>query len=778
MTRFLRFLGFILVFGLLVAGVWYLGDSIDKYVLEPAWDLAKLLILLLAIPLAVIVAYRIYRLYRRARDLPQLVFTDFSNNSGISELDPVAAAGFRQLFRENLVIAVEGIDGRVQKRKSSTQKPPLEKAPLNSRVIQDTQLRDLVNALAEASPEPIKPVVQLLSLVVPPRGTTITGNLQRAGSTPGKLGLTLEIADIEDPGQSQLRTIWEQPSKDVPVVASSSITEMPNAQVILDPRRQAQPYYRLGRCLASVGLFEDAIGYLKEALKLDSGFKEVAAALAENESNLQVQKGNASVYAVGKTLQDAGLPGQAIDAYRKPLLPKNQTEAKKTWKTALHLTRGDEANAYRKLAAFYRQDRVFLYDESLALYKLAVEKGAPRAVDELSAMQQNSATELTRAGQLLRDLTKYDAAEKYLLMALGRVPDHKQALAELAAVKQSKPPVENLEAQALFTLGTLYENRGALEEAKTAYEDALKKQPTHAEAKNALERVIQSVTRTPSERYIALLKPGAQWLALELSKETMLSDVVRGYRRSENGRPVAEVYNFIGASYLLRASVHSSFYQLAIDNFKQAVKHDPGWYLPYENLGDTYSYMGNQREALGSYDTALEQVQADLKEEDPQRQETECRLRISKGIAQLLSSDSDLKEKARNEIRSIERACGGPVNLSARSLYNLACWYSVAARHKIRVLGPGRVSRDLRRRARRFLAYSLAKNYLDRDLWERVDKDQDLDNDTHKGLEDLKFRIIKEVDQQKRQGTTLLFDLSGDDFRSAMTEVMKRAGWP
>jgi hypothetical protein len=199
MTRFLRFLGFILVFGLLVAGVWYLGDSIDKYVLEPAWDLAKLLILLLAIPLAVIVAYRIYRLYRRARDLPQLVFTDFSNNSGISELDPVAAAGFRQLFRENLVIAVEGIDGRVQKRKSSTQKPPLEKAPLNSRVIQDTQLRDLVNALAEASPEPIKPVVQLLSLVVPPRGTTITGNLQRAGSTPGKLGLTLEIADIEDP---------------------------------------------------------------------------------------------------------------------------------------------------------------------------------------------------------------------------------------------------------------------------------------------------------------------------------------------------------------------------------------------------------------------------------------------------------------------------------------------------------------------------------------------------------------------------------------------------
>ena len=747
-------------------------DTLTSAISGPVFAAAKLI----AVPLVFILgALVVLRLIRHAQRPPELVIADLNNASGVAELDGLAK-GFIQLIRQELARELRDVRGRVKIRLEQDRSDLLLKAPLPT-AVQDQSLAELIKTLAETTPAPLKAVVQLAGLVFPPRGTKVVSSLQREGDTPGKPGITFEITDIEGEKLPELHTIWEEPPNDgsSQMVPTAAAAPKPNGLPQPDSRQQAQRYREIAELVGSAGLFKDAVGYLEEALKLRPVFTAAAQDLAQNTSRLQVQDGNASAYATGKKLQDAGLLNRAISCYKKPLPPDDLATAETAWKTSLRLAPGDEAAAYRELATLYRQDGVYLFDESTALYKLAVEKGSSQAVGELDSIQQRVADTLTRAGQLLLDLTKYEAAEKYLLVALKGVPDHPQAQAALAALKQRKPPEENKEARAFFALGTLYEKNGALEQAKTQYEEALKKQPTYQEAADALRRVLASKKRTLSERYIALLGPASRYLALEISKQTMLDDVSRDRIATETSRDRAQVYNFVGACYLNSATSHSVFYRLAISNFKRATECDREWYLPYENLGDTYSYVGQHYDSLLSYDKAFERTEH-IRNKSA-RQYTRCRLRVSAAITKLALGGAFTQE-ARDEIRCIkreqvERERDYDPDREARFLYNLACWYAVAAQRKVE----GKKATEM---ARRYLAYSLAKNLAycaaknrGEDLWSRVERDEDLDEGIRKGLDDLKFELRRQLKE-----TTNLPELTNERFLNVMDDVLERAKWP
>jgi len=280
-------------------------------------------------------------------------------------------------------------------------------------------------------------------------------------------------------------------------------------------------------------------------------------------------------------------------------------------------------------------------------------------------------------------------------------------------------------ALALYELGLLYEARGALEQAKSMYEESLKKEPAYPAATEALGRVLLSERRTLSERYIALMEPAILWLSTRLSKRTMLEDVFRHHyreidlqRRREGSPPVppdqreeevrwasrgdrARVYNFIGAYYIYRASSHGAIYELALSTFAQAAELAPNWYLIYENIGDVYSYIDRQPQAILNYDKAL--ALTEYTDDSSQSIEANCRIRISKGIAQLQSDESVLIEGAIGAIGGIEAECLDVPVPNTRLLYDLACWYAIAARK-----GVG--DDDAMSTARRYLAATLARD--------------------------------------------------------------------
>jgi hypothetical protein len=74
-------------------------------------------------------------------------------------------------------------------------------------------------------------------------------------------------------------------------------------------------------------------------------------------------------------------------------------------------------------------------------------------------------------------------------------------------------------------------------------------------------------------------------------------------------RARAQVHNFVGTYHMFGDHGHRAFLDSAERELRRAVSEDPDWYLPHDNLGDALSYAGKQREAIDSYDEALERFE-------------------------------------------------------------------------------------------------------------------------------------------------------------------------
>lgn len=86
-------------------------------------------------------------------------------------------------------------------------------------------------------------------------------------------------------------------------------------------------------------------------------------------------------------------------------------------------------------------------------------------------------------------------------------------------------------ADGLYLLGSMYDTRGDLDQAKVHYEAALKEDANHAAAQAGLARIL-SVRWSFSDRYSGLLEHSTQWLALHLIVQEFLHQLTQ---RAQNG---------------------------------------------------------------------------------------------------------------------------------------------------------------------------------------------------------------------------------------------------
>lgn len=234
------------------------------------------------------------------------------------------------------------------------------------------------------------------------------------------------------------------------------------------------------------------------------------------------------------------------------------------------------------------------------------------------------------------------------------------------------------------------------------------------------------------EQYEFLLKPAANWLALEISRIIMLEARPWRYRFPGN-KTIYEAYifNFFGYMNLsFQIWGHIDFYKLALDNFNKAIDLDEDWYQPYENLGDTYSLKGQEEgkegddmqcEAIIQYKKALNKTKH-IKN-STEKNMVESRIKISIALARLLTDKQDQINKAKKEIMNIvanHKYFEEEINPS--SLYNLACWFALAkSKYK------NTEQDSIKKMAHLCLAYSLVRD-RNKQLWNQIDVDMDLNN--------------------------------------------------
>lgn len=599
----------------------------EKDIFDPITALLDFAAVSLIAILVIFLFQRIWHLTGQSN----LVLDTFNNASGKDEVTNLLP-GLNGITRERLAQVLEEVRKRINPNRQSEKKDAaqqdqekfrLDRFPV-PRQASDEQLSKLLTALKDVSTGNVSTAVQLLNLIFTPRGTKITVTLQSKAETPSTLGISLEVVDLEGRQETKLRTIWEPAYIPESKRNAEPTTGSPSLPSTVPP---PQAYYNVGRQLQTLGLYDDAIHYFEEALKRDKTFGLAAQAVAECTSYAQVQKSGVTAYNVGRQLQDAGLLPEAIESYKKPLPPADLATAEKAWKTLLklpcngHSETDSKAKAALDLARLYKKDQVYLFEESLELYKAAVAHGSLEAAKELERTQQAGAAALTEAGEILYGLVQYDAAENYLLAALAKVPADHKAQAALAKVKQSRPPEAHKDALPFYTLGQFYEQRGALDEARTQYENALRKQPDYEAAQEAFKRALGK-RETIEDRYLDLIEQAARWLAIELSRRSLekseqsigrhiklLFDWIRHHSKHEQ-RPnyQAQLYNFIGSFHLTSAFTYRGefFYQEAIDLFKQAIASDKLWFQPYENLADAYvlqleEWLLGKRSLLSAY---------------------------------------------------------------------------------------------------------------------------------------------------------------------------------
>ncbi|HEX9988947.1 MAG TPA: hypothetical protein VGE45_10790 [Chloroflexia bacterium] len=785
-------------------------ERVDTTLLDFGLAIAKLIALGLALLILMFgIIPWVMRLLFRA---PELVVEGFTNASGDSVMDS-RVVGLSQLLRENLVKRFEEVQVQVTKYIKdvgpSGYDPSIPFALPQETT--DQTLPDLINALKESAPEQVKPLVPFLQFAATSRGTSITSILQRKGDIPGELGITLQLKDIRNRQMFRVYTVWEgETGTGQTSTNESSLVEVPSP-VGHTTKQQAQAYYDVAMLLSWVGLYKDAIGFLEKTLKLDKTLKRTLLALERAVRMSQLQQSAALSYSAGKELQSVELLDEAIANYVRPLPARKQLIARVSWNVVLNvLVPGDKASAYLTLARFYRNINVGLFEEAMGLYKSAKEHGSKVAAERLDKIEKAAADHLAQAASILHSLAQYSDAEKYLSMAVKMVPNDKQKKAMLEEIKKCKTPDKadkEPDAEAYHTLGVIYEALDVQEKAITMYEEALKKDPAYEKARAGLQSVGAS-ERHLSQRYIALFEAASSWLAAELLYRKMLADMPVTYIPNQRKRYKAQVHNFIGTMYQGYAPGYSkSFYELAINSFKQAIGLYPGWYQPYENLADTYSMQGKdevgldraepQRKALQYYDMALTQLQRSKDIPSPEtRTLIRSRIMIGRATAQLLTGDTASIDEAKEWIESFvgetrrslfhpsvillhnlgiwygigenwkqSRLYGWRADseMDYRLLYNLATWYAFALKENIAVP-------NAMKKGRRYLTYSLARNN-EPDLWSLPDW-HDPETILNEGVQELKLRLSEKLVESPG-----LREAKGDAFSTAMEEVLREAKW-
>jgi len=337
------------------------------------------------------------------------------------------------------------------------------------------------------------------------------------------------------------------------------------------------------------------------------------------------------------------------------------------------------------------------------------------------------------------------------------------------------------------------------------------------------------------KRYLALVPPAASWLAVEVTRRSILANEaspsfywrwLTGYlnglhklsSRDYMRRHHALLANYTGYLYLVcsqRYDRFPTFYQLAVDQFQQASVLSEKWYKPCENLGDTWTMWGLQSmvqtqpgttmkvltdtppdsskthfyQALDAYSEAWRHfhMHNDVYRKPvarrngtaiPDDMTIERRLNLGICTTRLLLNDAACRDDAINGLRHLR---SGNWDLTSESdsylLYNLACWYAIADCWHLNlpddVIAP---DKNAGLAARRYLVYSLARN---RALWHYPAQDPCFSSlfpadKAAQGWEQLAFILLQENSERKLRGEPDLSLLTGEAFEKAALTILSR----
>jgi len=582
----------------------------------------------------------------------------------------------------------------------------------------DAAVKELTKAMSDlASTTNLKflaPLINLAGQLLPKNGIKISCILQSQGEKSSKLGVTMKVVDVSENVPPRIHTIWEPD-----VTNQAQQKKSPE----FDAKKTALKLQEIGAELQSAGFFLYAAEFYSRALEADRSLEKAMSSFAYcTKKQVEVEEG-ARCYSNGTKYREEGKLDLALKQFLMPILPEDIEAATIAWNTLFKNNKEDLVQSCVKLSGLYK--KVKLYKEAIELMNAAGDAGWLMAQDAISSIRASRAKALANAGKLLLDLSLNFESRRFLDMAIELDPESSIAKDTLSILETDLSKEKGID-----------------------------------------------------ERYLSLLDPSSRWLTLEIARTMMLNAALKVDDKGKKSRRIGSIHNFIGVIDLGYALNQSSYYdlnrealRLAISEFEKAIENYGDWYAPYENLGDAYGMkaracQGSQRieslhRAITEYDRALSR-RTSIKSES-EREIINNRIEISKAIARLLTGDEKLVDQAKNEIAMIDRDDYICSEVSARLLYNLACWYSLA---KDRYDNP----EDAIRKARTCLAYSLARDRY-KDLWYIAERDSDLKN-ICAGIERLKFRL----DLQRIEMPDLI-QATDPTFGNVMKSVFEDAQW-
>jgi tetratricopeptide (TPR) repeat protein len=201
-----------------------------------------------------------------------------------------------------------------------------------------------------------------------------------------------------------------------------------------------------------------------------------------------------------------------------------------------------------------------------------------------------------------------------------------------------------------YQLGLIYEAKGLYSEARTHLEEVIKEDPTCQDALDVLTRVLEKECIDSTQIYYNLAKKTALWVGSRLVEDKL--------EKGKSEKWQAERLNRLGYLFMKK-----EMYGKALKMFIAASEKYPRWFMSYWNMGDIYSYRGQQPQSVEAYEKALELVK-----EDSERYRN---IQVAKACSLLLMGK---EEEARSTVNQIKKEEITDFSI----MYNLACYYSHA----------------------------------------------------------------------------------------------------
>lgn len=178
----------------------------------------------------------------------------------------------------------------------------------------------------------------------------------------------------------------------------------------------------------------------------------------------------------------------------------------------------------------------------------------------------------------------------------GLAERDKQGRAMIINAEKARKESKKIKAKAHYDRGYDYMVSGKYQQAKDAFQQAIKLNPDYGEAREELKKVSEKLEllrrQQEADRKLRKAK-GFKEQGYDYIRLGKYEEAVDAFSKAIEIRPsYMEAYRGLGDTYLKLKN-----YDGAVKCYKQVVKEDPNDFEAYQNLSDAYSRLGNDEDA-------------------------------------------------------------------------------------------------------------------------------------------------------------------------------------